>query len=334
MKHKKIVAGIALAVMIVLVLSLLLLKPASSPTTPATTNPILATHSSTVSTITSTNSTASSTSTTVTTTVSTTVPTTVLTTVPTTVPTTVSTTIPTTVPSTTITTMPSSQPTTPIQPVLLPLADKETIIAFYAAAANRVKNDAAADYTKKVWQEITDVNLGSDIANNTANNTAKLFMKTEDNPTITNYPRGEEKSIEKFPGWTLTDLDKVISATCTVTEGGNYKIVIVMEDEDTPVEGSSFLEQVTSTLMFWGTLEETLNGTLMKNVLNKYEDIHIIFRNFTIEAEITPDGKFVYLDHTADVDVTIGYAKILNFYTIENGSGHMWNFSKFYDFVY
>lgn len=331
MKHKKIAAGIALAVVVMLVLALILFRPdssASAPNTNATalpSSPLAAINTTISATVGATTRTP----------VSTTRPTTVVTPAPTTTPTIVSTTVPTAMPTTMATTAPySSQPTTQTQPVTPTLANKESIIAFYAEAANRVKNDEAADYTKKVWQEITDINLGSDIANSTAKNTAKLFMKTEDNPTITHYPRGEEKSIEKFPGWTLTDLDKVISATCTVTEGGNYKIVIVMEDEDTPVEGSSFLEQVTSTLMFWGTLEETLNGSLMKNVLNDYEDIHIIFRNFTIEAEITPDGKFVYLDHTADVDVTIGYAKILYFYTIENGSGHMWNFSKFYDFIY
>lgn len=224
--------------------------------------------------------------------------------------------------------------TPPADPAPMP-ATKAEIIEFYKASANSVKNDAAADYTKRVWQEVDVVNLGSNFVNTTAKGVAKLFMKSESDAKEQSFERGTEKAIEKFPGWTLTDLSKVKSATCTQKENGNYQITIIMEDEDTPVKGDSFLEQVTNTILFWGEIEEIITtDSGVTSVLDSYENIHIIFRNFTIEAELTPEGQFITLDHTADVDITIGKARILKIYTINNGDGHMWNFSKFYDFLY
>ena len=117
-------------------------------------------------------------------------------------------------------------------------------------------------------------------------------------------------------------------------DGSNYRITIIMKDEDTPKKSNSFLGKVTGSLLYWEDVEATLtqDPTITK-ILTEFSDLHIIYRGYKIEAVMTPDGRFVSIDHTADIDILLGHAKILvaNF---DNVSGHMWNYCKYYNFSY
>ena len=206
------------------------------------------------------------------------------------------------------------------------------ITTFYKNGVDALKAGNAG-YTKKEWQNVDNVNVGPAIVNNAITGVLGNFMTTEDAASEQVNAKGSDEAKNRITAWTLTDLSQVASATCTAV-GSNYKITIIMKDEDTPKKQGSMLGQVTGSLLYWEDIEDTLrNDSTVNKILTDFNNIQVVYKGYKIEAEMTPDGKFVSIDHTADVDIIIGYAKLI-VGKIENKSGHMWNYCKYYNFVY
>ena len=212
---------------------------------------------------------------------------------------------------------------------------KEEILDFYKAAANKVKNDGAAGYNKKEWQAISEINIGASMINDAVKGVAGSFMTTEDAANEENNAKGSDEAKNRFPAFTLTDYSFIVSAECTTNAAGNYVIKFVCADEDTPTrDGNSKLAQVTQSLIFWEDLEDTLkNDPTVTKILTAYDGIHVIYTGYTVNAEITPDGQFVSMEHVGDIDIIIGSAKIL-IATIKDKSANLTNTCKYYNFVY
>ena len=226
-----------------------------------------------------------------------------------------------------------NKPVIPDTPVSgqMPVTTAE-ICNFYKSGIDKVRAGEAG-YMKKEWQNVDYVNVGNAVVNNAVTNVLGNFMTQEADAFEQICDKGSEDAKRRIPEWTLTDLSEIASATC-VKVGNNYKITIIMKDEDTPKKNGSVLGQVTNSVLFWEDIEATLTGDPTVNrILKEFRDMHIIYKGFTIEAVMTPEGEFVSLDHTADVDILIGYAKILTV-EIKNKSGHMWNYCKYYNFEY
>lgn len=211
-------------------------------------------------------------------------------------------------------------------------ATTQEITDFYKKAVDDIKAGKAG-YIKKEWQNVDAVNIGGSLVNNAVTGVLGSFMTTEDEAGAQDCAKGSDDAKNRIAAWTLTDLTKVKSATC-VADGSNYKITIIMHDEDTPKKQGSVLGQVTSALLYWEDIEETLTtDPTVTKILTGFSGIHVIYKGYKIEAVMTPDGQFISIDHTADVDIIIGEAKIIGI-PIKDKSGHMWNYCKFYDFKY
>ncbi len=212
-------------------------------------------------------------------------------------------------------------------------SSKQDIVNFYAKAANDLKNNGAAGYTKKEWQVVDEININP-MVNGAIKGVLGSFMTVEKDAEEQINAKGSDDAKRRSFGWTLTDLSKVTSAKCDVLPNGNYKITIVMADEDTPKKTGSTLGQVTGALLYWEDIENTLTSDpTVTKILSEFSDIHVNYKHFTITAEMTKDGKFVTLDHTADVDIILGHIKVIGI-SIDNKSGHMYNYCKFYNFKY
>ncbi len=236
-------------------------------------------------------------------------------------------------PSTETTTAAPSQETTTAAPSgnKMPATTAE-ITAFYKKGVDDIKAGKAG-YIKKEWQNVDAVNIGGSLINNAVTGVLGSFMTVEADAKEQVNAKGSDDAKNRIAAWTLTDLSKVKSATCT-QDGSNYKITIIMQDEDTPKKQGSVLGQVTSALLYWEDIEKTLTeDPTVTKILTGFSGIHVIYKGYKIEAVMTPDGKFVSIDHTADVDIIIGEAKIIGI-SIKDKSGHMWNYCKFYDFKY
>lgn len=235
---------------------------------------------------------------------------------------------------------PSGDTTAPVANTTAPAAaptgkpgTTQEIVDFYKKAANDIKANGIAGYTKKEWQVVDEINIGAAPINSAVKGVLGNFMTTEDKAENQVSAKGSDDAKKRFPEFTLTDYSQVASATCE-ENGGNYVIKIVMKDEDTPKKQGSMLGQVTNSILYWEDIDDTLkNDSTVSKILTAYDGIHVIYKGFTIQATMTPDGKFISLDHTADVDILIGSAKIL-FATITDKSGHLNNYCKYTAFQY
>ena len=208
---------------------------------------------------------------------------------------------------------------------------KENIFNFYKTAANKIAQNGEAGYTKKEWQTLSNLNLtGSSTVDNAITKLAGNYMTKEADAKNQVSAKGSKEAKDRFPACTLTDLSKVKSATCTVQSNGNYKITIIMVDEDTPKKSGNFLGKVTNSILYWEDIDKELKGI---SVVKEYDNIHVIYKGYKIEAELTPDGKFVSMKHLGSVDIKIGHAKVL-FAPLDNKSGHLDNFCIYSNFKY
>lgn len=207
---------------------------------------------------------------------------------------------------------------------------KENIFNFYKTAANKIAQNGEAGYTKKEWQAISNLNLtGMALADNTITKLAGNYMTKEADAKDQVCAKGSKEAKDRFPSCTLTDMSKVKSATCTVQSNGNYKITIVMVDEDTPKKSGNFLGKVTNSLLYWEDIDKELKNI---SAISEYDNIHVIYKGYKIEAELTPDGKFVSMKHLGSVDIKIGHAKVI--VSLDNKSGHLDNFCTYTSFKY
>ncbi|MBQ6420024.1 MAG: dockerin type I repeat-containing protein [Clostridia bacterium] len=181
------------------------------------------------------------------------------------------------------------------------------IMDLYKKAVGKVKNGEAG-YDKKAWQTLGDVNItGIAVADNIIKEEVARRMTPEEMAETRTCAKGSQQAIDLMPACTLTDYSKVRAATCDVVDG-NYKIRIIMQDEDTPKDkNSSFLAQVTDNIL----LKNDIDKELQDISIIKDSDYRVIYEGFVIEATVTPDGRFVQMRHFASAHVIINSAKIL-----------------------
>ncbi len=207
---------------------------------------------------------------------------------------------------------------------------KEEICNFYAKAVNDIKNNGSAGYSKKEFQTMGELNVtGIGAVDNAIKGVAGNYFKGEDQVETQVSAKGSDDAKKRMLGWNLTDNSKVVSASLN-QNGGKYDITIVMADEDTPHKGGgSHLDQVGSVLL-WEDIDAELQNV---KVLNSYENVHVKYTNYTINATISPDGKISSIKHHTDVRIEIGQAKIL-FATLKDKVVGLENTVNFSDFAY
>ena len=207
---------------------------------------------------------------------------------------------------------------------------KDEVLDFYKSAVSRVRDNAEASYHKKEYQTVGALNItGIGMVDSAIEKAVAGYVTTEESAEDQFSEKGSDDAKRRFPPFTLTDYSKVADAKCEEVNG-NYKITIIMQDEDTP-KGGTFLKEVTDSVLLWEDIEKEVTTNV--KIISDFSDVHVIYKGYEIVAEITPDGKFVTLDQHAHVDIKIGSAKIL-IATLKDKSGVMDNYMKLWDFQY
>ncbi len=211
---------------------------------------------------------------------------------------------------------------------------KTEIINFYKAAVNGITSGSSAGYTHRKWQAVNSVNLGGGMVNNVALPVIENFITKESDAAEEKYSRGSNQARSMFPAWNLSDNSYVKSASCS-KNGENYRITIVMQDEDTPKRNSSMLAKVSDAVYYFEDIDSILSSnSVVTKVLRSYNDVHVIYRNYTITADVTPDGEFISVVHSSDIDVEIGYAELIMGITVNDASVKLWTTKEYYNFNY
>ena len=176
--------------------------------------------------------------------------------------------------------------------------DKAKTFNFYKDAAHNLAAKGNAGYDKIEWQVLENLQVGS--VGGLLQPVIDNFMTTKEEAEVQVQAKGSDDAKNRFPDCTLTDLSKVKSAEKKDLPNGNYEITIIMVDEDTPMnKESSFLAKVTSSVLFWEDIEETIKNDVP--VVSAINSRSVNYTGYKITAEMTKDGKFVSLGHYATV---------------------------------
>lgn len=205
---------------------------------------------------------------------------------------------------------------------------KEEIIAFFAQAVNRVKSGAAG-YVRKEFDTLGNMNItGNSLVDNSIKGIVGGFLVTENQAKPQSAAKGSAEAAQRIPGWELTDFGMVAFAGL-VPAGEDYTVTIVLQDEDSPRRGESHLAAVGSVLYLEDVQEKLKDISALKNV----DDMHIRYRNYTITATLTSDGRLKALQHHADLTVEMGRVEV-TVMTLQNVGFTLEHTIQYSDFTY
>ncbi len=208
--------------------------------------------------------------------------------------------------------------------------DKTKTFNFYKAACDKITSTGAAGHTRKEWQEIAALNLGK--ASSLLKPVIQGFMKTEDQASEAVSEKGSDDAKRRMAPCGA-DISYVKSATKKDLSNGNYQITIVMNDENTPKKGSKGIAAMATGILYMEDVEDTVkNDSTVSGIVKSLDKAEIVYKAYTIVAEMTKDGKFVSITHTTTGDISASVT--VKFLGNISGDGTLNFTSKWYDFKY
>ena len=210
-------------------------------------------------------------------------------------------------------------------------------------AIDKIVKDGAAGYDKKAWQSIEGNGLElaaeSSLVNallgalkGTLTDLIKGFMTAEEDASVANSAKGSPEAMDRMPASNCTE-QYVQSATAT-KDGDNFKVVIVMRTQQNPKKtDTDGLRVMSKDILYMEDVEDTIkNDSTVSAVVKELKVGTIDYVDYTITAIMTPDGKFVSIDHDciADLNATIDAVGVGVVY----GSGQLGFHTRYTNFVY
>ena len=201
---------------------------------------------------------------------------------------------------------------------------------FYKAACDDIINNASAGHTRKEWQDLKSLDLGA--ASSVLEGVLKGFMTSEADASDTVSEKGSDDAKRRMAPCGAS-IDNVASASRKELPNGNYEVVIVMKDENTPPKGSNGIASMATGILYMEDVLDTVqNDSTVSKIVKSLDKGEIIYKAYTITAEMTKDGKFVSIDHvtTGELAATASVVLIGQI----SGGGVLEFHSKWTNFVY
>lgn len=168
--------------------------------------------------------------------------------------------------------------------------NKAVTYNFYKNAVGKIKNDGAAGYTLKAWQDVKSINVkSSDSALNSA--LKEEFKSVFGEVVNVGTSKNTVETKDCFPSNTVA-YNQVKSATCT-KKGNNYVIKIVLVDAKNPAANSAIAKTAPVYVDMVGMANAMRDGQAITKATGSSS-----YTTYTVTSEITPDGKFVSMTHS------------------------------------
>ncbi len=200
---------------------------------------------------------------------------------------------------------------------------KDEALAMYQKAAKDIHDNGTAGYNKIGWQKPLKIE-GLGLLDSIIVPILEGFMTTEDEAEVKVNEKGSDDAKNRMPISNCT-AGAVKSATGEKLANGNYKIVIVLNEQTNPsyadTDGLSAMSR--EFLDYKDVEKEAKNIAIVKSLEGQ-----IVYKDYTITAEMTADGKFVSITHYG-----IGYIKA-NLNGSINATGELEFNAKYTDFKY
>ena len=153
-------------------------------------------------------------------------------------------------------------------------------------------------------------------------------MTTEDEAEVKVNAKGSDDAKNRMP---LSNCSKgaVKSATAEKLSNGNYKVVVVLNDQVNPsYADKDGLGVMSREFLDYKDVEKTVVEDPTVSKIVKSLEGQIEYKAYTITSEMTADGKFVSITHYG-----IGYIKA-NINGSINATGELEFNAKYTDFKY
>ena len=217
------------------------------------------------------------------------------------------------------------------KPADAPAADNSPIakdpLAAYQKAAGEIHTKGSASYNKIGWQKPLKIE-GLGFLDSVIVPILESFMTTEDEAEVKVNAKGSDDAKNRMPASNCSK-GAVKSATAEKLANGNYKVVIVMNEEKNPTyAGKDGLAVMSREFLDYADVEKTVVEDPTVSKIVKSLEGHIIYKDYTITAEMTADGKFVSITHYG-----IGYITAKLNGSI-NATGELEFNAKYTDFKY
>lgn len=166
-------------------------------------------------------------------------------------------------------------------------ATPEAVLKEYQDAVKAIREQGAAGYNKKGWQKILKIE-GLGMLDSVVVPIIQGFMTTEDQATVKENAKGSEDATNR-----LAVSNCSIGTVKSCTKNGNT-ITIVMNEETNPsYDGTDGIAVMSKEFLDYKDVEkEAKNISIVKSLEGQ-----IVYRDYTITAEMTNDGKFVKITH-------------------------------------
>lgn len=128
--------------------------------------------------------------------------------------------------------------------------------------------------------------------------------------------RAADKELSRFENQTLTMND--VKNVTAVKSGNNWKITISVKD-GYAANAKAFLELP----------KDEIDGWVKKLMLKPADALQFNYRNSTIVATVTPDGKVVNAEYTMKVNVHVDNGKVFGFVNVSNVDVDVTQIDKF-----
>ena len=212
-----------------------------------------------------------------------------------------------------------------------PAADNSPIakdpLAAYQKAAGEIHTKGSASYNKIGWQKPLKIE-GLGFLDSVIVPILESFMTTEDEAEVKVNAKGSDDAKNRMPASNCSK-GAIKSATAEKLANGNYKVVIVMNEEKNPTyAGKDGLAVMSREFLDYADVEKTVVEDPTVSKIVKSLEGHIIYKDYTITAEMTADGKFVSITHYG-----IGYITAKLNGSI-NATGELEFNAKYTDFKY
>ncbi len=181
-----------------------------------------------------------------------------------------------------------------------PAADNNPIakdpFAAYQKAAKEINTKGIAGYNKIGWQKPLKIE-GLGILDSVIVPILEKFMTTEDEAEVKVNAKGSDDAKNRMPASTCSK-GSVKSATAEKLANGNYKVVVVLNEQTNPsYADKDGLGVMSKEFLDYADVEKTVVEDPTVSKIVKSLDGKIVYKDYTITSEMTADGKFVSITH-------------------------------------
>ena len=175
-------------------------------------------------------------------------------------------------------------------------------LAAYQKAAKEINQKGIAGYKKKNWQALHDFYLSDRTMSPVVQTMLEGFLVKEDDAEVRDSVKGSDDAKRRMQ---ISNCSKdAVRSVTAQKSGSNYIVTIVMKSQTNPSPNDTDgINVMSRDILYMEDVVYTVeNDQVVKKIISGIENGEIHYKDYTITAIMTPDGKFVEINHYCSTD--------------------------------